>query len=279
MGPGQHQSVFPVGPAWHSEYLPSSDSSWCGETTDESANRRQRHHDLQPCFLGCREGPHRHFYGIRKWELCDLRTKTAVSGGRVVRAERSACRRRHTPPISRNNAEVESLLRQPMRGLPSANGFTYSPYKPRLGLDYIAPPEVGIGVGNYGSFVGGGTAFQWSDLLGYHNLTTIFQTSVTTEGGNFLNSLSAVGILGALGIIPSRGVPPVDAALFYDAGIAWRNSETASFLGGTRKPVKSYGGSLRVNLLGFAIGQISYVRPLDRPQDKWRWEFSLLPGF
>jgi outer membrane protein assembly factor BamA len=94
-----------------------------------------------------------------------------------------------------------------------------------------------------------------------------------------VNAEARVPLLGALGVIPSRAVPPVEAALFYDAGIAWRSTEKASFLGGSRKAVKSYGGSLRFNLLGFAIGQLSYVRPLDRPRDKWHWEFSFIPGF
>jgi hypothetical protein len=34
-----------------------------------------------------------------------------------------------------------------------------------------------------------------------------------------------------------------------------------------------------VNLLGFAIAQISFVHPNDRPAKGWMWEFSLLPGF
>jgi len=53
----------------------------------------------------------------------------------------------------------------------------------------------------------------------------------------------------------------------------------ANFLGGSRRPVTSYGTSLRVNLLGFAIGQISLVHPNQRPEKGWSWEFSFLPGF
>jgi Tol biopolymer transport system component len=87
-------------------------------------------------------------------------------------------------------------------------------------------------------------------------------------------------ILGALGVIRSPGVPPVEAALFYDTGVAWTPSDKAGFLGGSRRPVSSYGSSLRVNILGFAIGQLSLVHPNDRPgARKWSWEFSLLPGF
>jgi hypothetical protein len=94
-----------------------------------------------------------------------------------------------------------------------------------------------------------------------------------------INAELRVPIFGFLGIVPSRSAPPVEAALFYDAGIAWTRAEKANFLGGPRKPVSSSGISLRANVLGFAIAQISYVHALDRPAKRWLWEFSLLPGF
>jgi hypothetical protein len=71
----------------------------------------------------------------------------------------------------------------------------------------------------------------------------------------------------------------VETALFYDAGVAWTSDDEAEFLGGSRRPVSSYGGSLRVNLLGFAIAQFSLVHPNERPLKDWGWEFVLLPGF
>jgi hypothetical protein len=415
--------------------------------------------------------------------------------------------------------EVANILRNPLLGLIPNRTFTSTKYKSRLSLDYIAPPEVSVGVGNLGSMVGGGTALIWSDLLGHHNLVTTVQTTFVSEGGKFLNNLGGVAtyanqksrwtwgftggqvpfvtgsfsrafiatdnapvvldrtirywqinreissfmaypfnraqrvefsagfrnisfdaqettqafdlqtgelladqsedvsspgpiragiasaalvydtsifggtspitgqryrfelgasgggldyasllgdyrrylqlarpltlagrvlyygryggsaedprlqdlfvgydslvrgygadsfdpnecgpqlevtgacpvfdqllgsriavanaelrvpILGALGVIPSAAVPPVEAALFYDAGVAWTRAEEANFLGGSRHPVTSYGGTLRVNLLGFAIAQISYVHPNQRPARRWMWEFSLIPGF
>lgn len=86
-------------------------------------------------------------------------------------------------------------------------------------------------------------------------------------------------LLGALGIIPSRSLPPVENAVFYDAGVAWTGAQRAYFLGGPRHPVRSYGDSLRVNLLGFAVLQLSAVKPVDRPLKGWRFEFAILPGF
>jgi outer membrane protein assembly factor BamA len=93
------------------------------------------------------------------------------------------------------------------------------------------------------------------------------------------NAEVRVPILGILGVIPSRSMLPVETALFYDAGVAWTSAAKASFLGGPRRPVTSYGGSIRVNLLGFAIAQISVVHPNDRPAQGWSWEFALIPGF
>ena len=41
----------------------------------------------------------------------------------------------------------------------------------------------------------------------------------------------------------------------------------------------SAGVALRVNLLGFAIAEVDYVRPLDRSRKGWLWQFGLTPGF
>jgi WD40 repeat protein len=86
-------------------------------------------------------------------------------------------------------------------------------------------------------------------------------------------------LLGALGVVPSAGFPPVEMAGFYDVGVAWTDAEKAGFLGGPRDPVTSWGAALRVNLLGFAVGEIALVHPQDRPIKGWYWQFALQPGF
>jgi surface antigen Omp85-like protein len=91
------------------------------------------------------------------------------------------------------------------------------------------------------------------------------------------NAELRVPLLGPLGIVPSRSVPAVETALFYDAGIAWTSAKQAELRGVARQPVTSYGASLRFNILGFAVGQLSYVHPNDRPLKSWHWKFSLLP--
>lgn len=84
-------------------------------------------------------------------------------------------------------------------------------------------------------------------------------------------------VIGALGVIPPRNVPPVEIAPFFDAGIAWGRNGIGEVA--RDAPVRSSGVCARVNLLGFAVGQLSYVHPLDRPARSWQWEFALLPGF
>jgi len=93
------------------------------------------------------------------------------------------------------------------------------------------------------------------------------------------NAEARVPLLGALGVIPSSGVPPVEVVFFYDGGTAWTRGEKTTFLNGPRPWVSSQGATLRVNILGFAIGEVSYVHPNDRPGKKWVWEFGINSGF
>jgi hypothetical protein len=37
--------------------------------------------------------------------------------------------------------------------------------------------------------------------------------------------------------------------------------------------------ALRANALGFTVAQFDFVRPVDRPQKGWMFQFSLSPGF
>jgi len=88
-----------------------------------------------------------------------------------------------------------------------------------------------------------------------------------------------------LGALPI-GIPPVDGALFYDAGLAWNAGQAIHFarprnfnpnLDIDRYFLRSYGGTIRVNLFNLAILNWSYSRPLDRPGSNgaWNWTFAL----
>jgi Tol biopolymer transport system component len=73
------------------------------------------------------------------------------------------------------------------------------------------------------------------------------------------------------------GPLPVEMAIFTDAGIAW--GRTAGFFEGDHEPVVSVGAAARVNVMGFLVAEINYVRPLDRPGRGWLWQFNFRPGF
>ena len=81
------------------------------------------------------------------------------------------------------------------------------------------------------------------------------------------------------------GIFPVDFVAFYDAGIAWGYEvagDTESkpfFLGGNRKPLSSAGVGIRMNLMGFLIMGFNAVKPFNRPNKNWVFQFTIMPGF
>jgi Tol biopolymer transport system component len=91
-----------------------------------------------------------------------------------------------------------------------------------------------------------------------------------------------------LGFLPV-GLPPIEGALFYDAGLAWNNGSQVRLRQSAcsnpdpevcRVPVKSWGGSIRMNFLGFVVLRFDYTKPLDRPlHNSAYWTVSLGPTF
>ena len=67
--------------------------------------------------------------------------------------------------------------------------------------------------------------------------------------------------------------------MFSDAGVAWGRSSSSFLTGSDKEPVVSVGAAARINLFGFAVAEIDYVRPLDRPGRGWLWQFNFRPGF
>ncbi|HTH64619.1 MAG TPA: basic secretory protein-like protein [Gemmatimonadales bacterium] len=85
-------------------------------------------------------------------------------------------------------------------------------------------------------------------------------------------------LLGVLGLGSGYyGAFPLEAGVFADAGVAW-NSDQATSLA-HRQAVTSAGAVLRMNLFGFAVAELDYVKPFQRPVKGWYWELSLSPGF
>jgi len=83
------------------------------------------------------------------------------------------------PPLERESG-IAAILSDPLTGLPGGTGEV-EPYKGGLSLDTVGQPYVSAGVDRFGGAVGGGIAFNFSDMLGNHNLYT--QVSADTYGG------------------------------------------------------------------------------------------------
>jgi len=88
-----------------------------------------------------------------------------------------------------------------------------------------------------------------------------------------------------LGFLPV-GLPPIEGAVFYDAGLAWDSRSTVVWSRSSsadpetvRAPLRSWGGSIRMNFLGFVVLRFDYTKPLSRPHNKPYWTVSLGPTF
>jgi outer membrane protein assembly factor BamA len=84
---------------------------------------------------------------------------------------------------------------------------------------------------------------------------------------------------GAFGGSNFYGPLPVELGIFADAGAAWTRDTSIHLNGPDQNLVKSWGAVARVNVFGFAVAEIDYVRPLDRLGRGWMWQFNLRPGF
>jgi hypothetical protein len=87
-------------------------------------------------------------------------------------------------------------------------------------------------------------------------------------------------LLGLFGKRNLYGPIPVEIGAFYDAGVAWMSGSTPRFFGtatgGERQLVRSTGATARVNVFGFAVLQVDWVKPLDRPGKNTYVAFNLL---
>ena len=137
----------------------------------------------------------------------------------------------------------------------------------------------------YPSFVRG---YDYGSFSAAECPTTSTATSTTCPAfDRLLGSKLFVGnlelrfpLLGVLGVGSGYyGAFPVEAALFADGGLAYCGGNNAFFCMGDNRVVSSAGFALRVNLLGYAIGEMDVVKPFQRPDKGWYLQFSLTPGF
>ena len=62
-----------------------------------------------------------------------------------------------------------ALVESDARGLPGAAKCRSSePYKPKLSLDFVGQPSIGVGADPFGTYAAGGVSFLFSDMLGNH---------------------------------------------------------------------------------------------------------------
>ncbi|MBD3414180.1 MAG: BamA/TamA family outer membrane protein [Candidatus Aminicenantes bacterium] len=108
-------------------------------------------------------------YSIYTKDLSSLKTekKKAVDFGKIKPSL--------LPPRKEPEGEIIKLIQNPFYGLPKKTDYPVSDYKPRLKLDFISQPSVAIGADRFGLYTGGGVSLFFSDMLGYHNLSTIVQ--------------------------------------------------------------------------------------------------------
>ncbi|MBN1224905.1 MAG: PD40 domain-containing protein, partial [Candidatus Aminicenantes bacterium] len=90
------------------------------------------------------------------------------------------------PPRDIADGDLQGLLRNPIFGLPDESAFPTENYKAKLKLDYISPPTMAIGVDRFGTYGGGGLAMFFSDMLGYHSLSTMFSINTRLQDSSAL---------------------------------------------------------------------------------------------
>jgi len=81
------------------------------------------------------------------------------------------------PPYQRRNPLLTDLLANHTLGLPGDTAFAVQPYRSGISLTYVGRPSLIAGSNQYGTFVGGGAALYFSDMLGNHNLVTALQVN------------------------------------------------------------------------------------------------------
>ncbi len=132
-----------------------------------------------------------------------------LEGERVVEETEGIASVGVLPPIRAvNQGLVEDYLDSPLTGLPPGDTeYEVRNYSARLRLDYVAPPTFGASIGGpFGSRVGGGVGFFFSDMLGNHNLAIIAQANGTIKdvGGqvSYLNQKNRLNYGLTAGHIP-----------------------------------------------------------------------------
>jgi Tol biopolymer transport system component len=145
--------------------------------------------DLSPA-LSVAQGTGRLVYGVYEasgYNLYALDSTAALVGG-PVRPPLAVVSPAVLPPQDRISAELRTALLDPTTGLQPDSSYTVQPYRPRMSLDYISQPSIAVGADRFGTYVGGGMAMFFSDMLGNHNLV-----AATQINGGFKDASALLG--------------------------------------------------------------------------------------
>jgi Tol biopolymer transport system component len=134
------------------------------------------------------------------------------------------------PPKDRQGSEILGLIKNAGYGLPDSSKFSTAPYKPKLSLDYVIPPTVGVGYDPYyGAYGGGGIAAYWSDMMGWHNLMTMANVSSRLMDSQALvayqnskNRVNFGGVIQRMPLIYGNYAASFDGANYIEQEILYR---------------------------------------------------------
>lgn len=115
-------------------------------------------------------------FGANGYELYAVDAPEVLAGRPFV-ADTAENRAVTLPPAQRRNSLLADLLNNPELGLPSETEFAVQPYRSGVSLTYVGRPSLIAGSNQFGTFVGGGAALYFSDILGNHNLVTALQVN------------------------------------------------------------------------------------------------------
>ena len=100
-----------------------------------------------------------------------------VLAGHPFKADSALAHTGVLPPVDRRNTLLVDLLKNSELGSPQETEFPVRPYRSGLGLTYVGRPSLIAGSNQFGTFVGGGAALYFSDILGNHNLVTALEVN------------------------------------------------------------------------------------------------------
>src|SRR5205823_755456 len=126
-------------------------------------------------------------------------------------------------------------------------------------------------------------------VTGCSNLDQLIGSKIAVFNAELRFPLTRSLVLGFLPV----GLPPIEGALFYDMGLAWNGTSCDGSPGSCvwwnrgsqdqevyRTPLRGWGGSIRMNFLGFVVLRFDYTKPINRPDNpNAYWTVSLGPTF